>query len=217
MVKKLFITFEGIDGCGKDTQLNQLVVEARKDNNYPFGNKYSTIWITREPTQLTDSGKEIGRRIREEDVSAEDATRLYVQDRVEHSRIIESMLHHSYVFTSRYDLSTLAYQMTQGMDFETLYSMHNYGEKNGTLIPDITLVFKLDEEEANKRISNRSEIKECFEKRDFQQKLTSSLNYCIDELRKRGRTILEINANQTPENVTKEMLDKISQVLNEQE
>lgn len=215
MDKHLFITFEGIDGCGKDTQLNELLIEVRKDNNYPFGNKYSTIWITREPTQLTHPGREIAKRIREEDVSAQDATRLYVEDRIEHSRIIESVLQHSHVFTSRYDLSTLAYQMTQGMDFDTLYDMHNYGQKDGVLIPDITLVFRLPEEEANKRISSRSEIKECFEKRDFQQELISSLDYCIEELRKRGRTIVEVNANQSPQEVTQEMLEKINVVLNE--
>lgn len=212
--KNLFITFEGIDGSGKDTQLNKLIAQVREDDNFPFGDKYSNIWVTREPTKLTPQGEEICRRIREEDVPKEEATRLYVEDRIKHSRIIEQVLDHSHVFISRYDISTLSYQMTQGMDFDELYDLHKYGQKNGALIPDITLVFTLPESEANQRVSTRNGVRECFEKRDFQQELEKNTQYCIEELRKRGRVILEINADQAIENVTNEMFEKISSFLN---
>jgi len=41
--KNYFIAFEGIDGYGKDTQLEELVREIKKDVKYPFGNKYSNV------------------------------------------------------------------------------------------------------------------------------------------------------------------------------
>lgn len=214
--KNYFITFEGIDGSGKDTQLNKLVAQIREDDNYPFGDKYSRIWITREPTKLTPEGVEICRRIREGDVSKEVATRLYVGDRIKHSRIIEKQLEHSHVISSRYDISTLSYQMTQGMNFEELYEMHKFGDVDGALIPDITLIFTLPEEEAYSRVSGRDGVRECFEKRDFQQELEKNIQFCIEELRKRGRKIIEINANQPIDDVTKEMFEKINECINEQ-
>ena len=94
-----FITFEGIDGVGKDTQIYKLVEAVKEDNGHPFGNKYSNIWITREPTKITSPGKEISRLIREGDVSSEVATRLYVADRCEHTKIIKEILAHSHVFS----------------------------------------------------------------------------------------------------------------------
>lgn len=42
-----FIVFEGLDGSGKDTQLNKAVEYIRTMD------KYAQIWITREPTTNT--------------------------------------------------------------------------------------------------------------------------------------------------------------------
>ena len=212
--KKYFITFEGMDGCGKDTQLNKLVSQIREDDDYPFGNKYSTIWITREPTKIFNEGKQISKKIRDGSVTKEEATDLYVGDRIKHSRLIEEVLENSHVLCSRYDLSTLSYQMTQGMEFEDLYQRHKYGEKDGALIPDITLVFTLPEEEAYSRVSGRGQVEEFFEKRDFQKQLENNMQFCIDELRKKGRVIIEINANQPIEDVEKEMYEKIYNSIN---
>lgn len=213
MTKNLFITFEGIDGSGKDTQLNKLVEQIREDDNYPFGDKYSNIWISREPTNIFDEGRQISRKIREGSVTKEEASKLYIEDRKKHSKLISTILTHSYVLCSRYDLSTLSYQMTQGEDFEKLYNAHNYDENNGVITPDITIVFTLPEDESQKRISQRNQTREFFEKREFQQQLENNLQFCIDELKKRGRTIIEINANQSIEKVTTEMFEKIASCL----
>lgn len=55
-----FIVFEGLDGSGKDTQLNKAVDYMRTRD------KYAQIWITREPTNNTIAGKEIARRLKAE-------------------------------------------------------------------------------------------------------------------------------------------------------
>ena len=211
--KTFFISFEGIDGCGKDTQLHKLVEAIKEDDGYPFGNKYSHIWVTREPTQITESGLKISNLIRERDVSKEEATELYVADRLEHTKIIKDVLKHSHVLTSRYDLSTLAYQMTQGMDFEDLYEMHKFDEDNGCILPDLTLVFDLDVDIAFERMGNRDSATECFEKKDFQEKLKGNLNYAIDELRKKGRKILVVDASKPIDDVTLEMIKQIDKNL----
>lgn len=218
MEKTYFIAFEGIDGCGKDTQLHKLVEAIKEDDNYPFGNKYSNIWVTREPTKITTPGKTIAKLLREKEISGKDATKYFIEDRIEHSKIIKEILKHSHVLISRYDLSTLSYQMTQGMNFDELYKLHNYNKKNGCIIPDITIIFDLPVEVAFERMAKRNSEKEFFEKIDFQKRLKENLNYCIKELEKKDkRKIIIINSNQSKEETKKEMLEKISNYLKEKE
>lgn len=208
MEKTYFISFEGIDGSGKDTQLHRLVEQIREDDNYPFGNKYSNVWVTREPTNMTASGREISKEIREGDVSVEDASRLYVEDRKEHTFFIKEMLVHSHVLTSRYDVSTLMYQMTQGMSFDELYNMHGYDD-NDCIAPDLTIIFDIPADVAFERTQGRNSIQECFEKIEFQRKLVDIQNEVISKLRILGRNIIVVNANQSIEDVTSEMFEKI--------
>ena len=211
--KKYFISFEGIDGSGKDTQLNELIKQIKENDNYPFKDKYSNIWITREPTNMTKSGNEISKKIRESNVSAKEATKLYIEDRKQHTITIKQILEHSHVLTSRYDISTLTYQMTQGIPFETLYKLHNF-EKGECIIPDITLIFEIPAEIAFERIKKRGQIQECFERIEFLKKLVNIQKEVIKKLQNRGRNIIIINANQEIEKVTKEMFEKIANNIN---
>ena len=213
--KTYFIAFEGIDGCGKDTQLQKLIPILKEDDGVPFGDKFSNIWLTREPTRFTEAGREILQAIRERDVSAQEAATLFVGDRIEHSQIIRDVLKHSHVLTSRYDLSTLAYQMTQGMSFDELYDMHKYGDE-GCLIPDLTIVFDLPVDTALERMSGRDSQVEIYENKEFMDKLYEKLDFCINELRERdGRKILVVDASKSVEEVTEEMVKGISEILNE--
>ena len=128
--------------------------------------------------------------------------------------MIKQMLTHSHVIVSRFDLSTLSYQMTQGMEFDNLYRLHEYEEIEGVLMPDITIVFDVPVEIAIKRVSSRNSQLEYFEKKEFQEKIRDNLMYCVEELRKRdGRSIIIVNANQPIEDVTREMLEKIDLVV----
>lgn len=212
--RQYFISFEGMDGCGKDSMLFALTKAMRADNNGVIGNKFSHIWIAREPTRLTEHGKKIARLIRERDVSPEEASALFIADRQAHSRIIEEQLKHSHVLISRYDLSTLAYQLSDSLSFEQLYESHKYNQPDGTLIPDLTFVFDLPPEVAMARMDNRKEIVECFENLPFQKQVRKNLHYCIEQLRKKdGRAIAVINANQPIEQVEQEMINAIKEYL----
>lgn len=216
--KTLFIAFEGLDGSGKDTQLNLLLDEIKSSKNNLFGDKYSNIWVTRQPTKITPSGVTISNLIKERDVSKEEATKWFVKDRIEHSQIIREQMKHSFVLTSRCDFSTLVYQNAQGMNLDELYDMHKYGE-NGTQIPDITLVFRIPAEEGLKRIQGgRQEVpKECFEQLDFLQKCAEKENEVIPYLKEKdSRVIIEINAEQSIEEVRQEMVQKLEDWWNQE-
>ncbi len=204
----VFITFEGIDGSGKDTLIEHCI-HLIKSRPEVFGDKYSNIWITREPTKITCAGKKLAQKLKHGFASKFEAAQLFVEDRIEHSNIIKQILPYSHVLCSRYDLSTLAYQKTQGLDFEELYNMHRYNESKGTLIPNLTIYIKTDPHIAFKRIhkrnENRNENREIFETLDFQIELSKNYDFVIEKLRKRGREVITINGNTELEEVKKEL------------
>lgn len=207
-MKTLFITFEGIDGSGKDTLL-EYCIHLIKQEPEIFGDKYSNIWITREPTKITKSGKTICELLKQNSLSGEDAARLFIKDRIQHSKIIKEVLKHSYVLCSRYDLSTLAYQTAQGLNFEELYKMHKYGKANGTLIPDITVYIRTNPEIAFKRVTERNQHKEVFENLEFQKKLYENYEMIVKKLKEKGRRIMVLNGDNDLNTVKKELKENL--------
>jgi thymidylate kinase len=202
----LLVSFEGLDGSGKDEQLLALVRWV-KDND-----KYANIWVTREPTKIFEPGIEISERIRgSEMVEPHEAAVRYIEDRIMHSGIIQPMLRYSHVFSSRYDLSTLSYQRSNDVPFNDLYALHRYGKPNGTLIPHITVVCEVSPLVGLSRVGMRGSPEECFETIEFQEKVHDNLHYCITRLRELQpeRNIVIIDGEQSIEDVTAEMIDKI--------
>jgi len=108
------VAFEGLDGCGKTTQLRALVRDLRAAGH--------EVAATREPTDGPS-----GRRIREiarsgEPVSAQEELRLFFEDRRSHVRevIAPALAAGRVVVTDRYFLSTVAYQGARGLDWEEI-------------------------------------------------------------------------------------------------
>lgn len=210
----MFITFEGLDGSGKGTQLLRLQELINDHKNGFLGDKYSPVWATREPTKLTTPGRKICEGITsKEGVGAIDAANLFVYDRIlhTHNHILPRLAEGSFVLSDRYDISTLSYQLTQGISFDELYDMHKYGRSNGAIIPHLTLVFDLPVSEAQRRVNLRDEKKEQFETLEFQTLLYEKQEEAIKKLLKNQpqREIIRINANQSIDDVTNEMVTKI--------
>ena len=105
------IAFEGLDGCGKTTQIARLAESLRKAGHDPV--------VTAEPTD-----GEFGRRIRAmarggaPRVAPEEELRWFVEDRREHVArcIAPALAAGRHVLTDRYFLSTVAYQGANGLD-----------------------------------------------------------------------------------------------------
>lgn len=214
LTRPLFIDFEGIDGSGKDEQFFQVARLIRDDDNGFLGNKYSFLMSLREPSKHTSSGVFISNAIRERDVSMKEASKNYIADGIELSqKLIKQNTPYFFNLQLRHDLSR-TYQVAQGASIKDIYDAHKYGA-NGTIIPDITLYFKLPVKVAMARTAKRNGVEECFEKEEFQKKLgvahESYINYL--KVKQPNRYILTINANQSIKDVTVEVANKISDVV----
>ena len=140
----MFIVFEWLDWSWKDTQLEKTVSFLRKLN------KNLQIWITKEPTANTESGRKILERLATTWFSSgKEALELFAKDREEQTEIRKQILKHSVILSSRFDYSTFAYQWAQWVTFEEVFEAHNY-EK--ILNPDLTFIFYVNNEKIKKRL-----------------------------------------------------------------
>jgi dTMP kinase len=152
MKKNLFISFEGIEGCGKSTQ-------AKKLQEYFNQNKIENI-LTREP-----GGTEIGNKIREilltsssQNIQAITEVLLNFASRVEHCQqvIIPSLNQGKMVISDRFFDSTFAYQgFAQKIDINQINLIKKIAI--GNFVPDITFLIDLDVELAFERIKQRND------------------------------------------------------------
>ena len=151
MIKGLFITFEGADGCGKTTQLNLL-----KDY---LENKGYKVVITREP-----GAKGLGEKIREillnndGEVSNRCESFLFLADRAQNIDIIvkPAIDEGKIVLCDRHTDSTVAYQgYGRGLDIEQINMLNRIATNN--IKPDLTLVFDVDIETSMKRVGNQQD------------------------------------------------------------
>jgi dTMP kinase len=147
----IFITFEGIDGCGKTSQLELLAAH--------FAAREIPCLATREP-----GGTALGLRLREAlldpahaPVEPEAELLLYAADRAQHVRqlIRPALAAGRVVLSDRYADATEAYQgYGRGFDLELVRSLNELA--TGHLAPDLTLLFDLEVEAGLERVGRRS-------------------------------------------------------------
>jgi len=146
----LFITFEGIDGCGKSTQLRMLASELRL--------RGCEVVSTREP-----GGTPLGNRLRhalldiEEQVDPVAELLVFAADRAQHVRaLLRPALESNHVVLSdRYADATAAYQGA-GRGFPEELISEVIALATGGLMPELTLVFDLTVDESVRRAQARS-------------------------------------------------------------
>lgn len=152
----MFIVFEGIDGSGKGTQIKLL-----KEYLETLG---KNVWITAEPSNSKE-GLQIRRILKGEEklLGPREMAVLYARDRKKHvQEIKEHEILGDIVISDRYYVSTYAYQ---GKDFPEEELHFLYDLNRDFPIPDISILLDLPVEKALKRIENRGELQEIFEKR----------------------------------------------------
>ncbi len=145
-MKPLFITMEGIDGCGKSTQAALL---ARWMKRQGFD-----VLRTKEP-----GGTTVGKRLRNiilrgERLSPMAELFLYLADRAEHvnSVILPALKQGETVISERFSHSSLAYQgYGRGLDLGLISRLDAVA--TGGLRPGITLLLHISAEKAMARLA----------------------------------------------------------------
>jgi dTMP kinase len=145
-----FITFEGIDGCGKSTQMRMLASELRL--------RGLEVVTTREP-----GGTNLGTLLRKVLLDAEEQVDplaellLYAADRAQHVRtLVRPALDSGHVVLSdRYADATAAYQGA-GRGFPAELISQLIALATGGLMPDLTLIFDLTVDESQRRAQHRA-------------------------------------------------------------
>ena len=186
--KGILITFEGIDGSGKSTQIRKLKSFIKKNNikNFIF---------TREP-----GGSELGNKVKNllinnnnnSIISKEAQILLLIAARYEHyEKLIAPLLKkNKIVISDRYQDSTFAYQCENNKNLHDLLTNLNYLLFKG-FQPGLTILLDINPNVSLKRISKRK-TNNAFDKKTlyFYKKVRSSYL----KLAKKNSRIKVINA-----------------------
>jgi dTMP kinase len=148
-VSGAFLTFEGIDGCGKSTQLRLVASELRLGG--------MEVVATREP-----GGTALGTRLRAALLDAEESVDplaellIFAADRAQHVRtLVRPALESGHIVLSdRYADATVAYQGA-GRGFPPELVAQVVALATGGLKPDLTIVFDVPVAECIARTRRR--------------------------------------------------------------
>jgi dTMP kinase len=160
-----FITFEGIDGCGKSTQLRMLTSELRV--------RGLPVIATREP-----GGTPLGQKLRAALLDVKEAVDpltellVFAADRAQHVRkhLLPALERNQIVLSDRYADATVAYQGA-GRGFKPELIEEIVQLATDGLKPDLTLLFDLSVADAairtRKRVQNKRTDRLDVENEDF--------------------------------------------------
>jgi len=199
-----FITFEGIEGCGKSTQ-------AKKLHEYFIAQNIASI-LTREPggTPASESIRAI--LIDEKIAKLEAKTELFLNfaARLEHvEKLIKPQLQQNkIVISDRFFDSTYAYQGSAfGLDEDLIDAVKKMAIQD--FVPDITFLIDVPVKTAFARIVNRSDNNR-YEKlgQEFHQKVRDGFL----QLAKKNPRIKVIDGTKTLQEISAEIIQTLTSI-----
>ena len=151
-MKAPFVTFEGMEGSGKTTQLGLL-------SEHLAARNISHV-VTREPggTPLADEIRQLLLSSREERVFPETELLLYEAARAQHVRAVihPALSSGKAVLCDRFCDATTVYQgFSRGIDASRIEGLNSFA--SGELVPDLTFLFDIDPEDGILRLHGRGE------------------------------------------------------------
>ncbi|RLA63863.1 MAG: dTMP kinase [Epsilonproteobacteria bacterium] len=186
----MYILFEGIDTCGKSTQINLIA------------KKYSDVLITHEP-----GGTSFGQKAREilllDSLTSKRAELLlFLADRAEHYEEVIAKNKDKTIISDRGFLSGIGYALANGdFDFEELLHLNTFALEGH--FPDKIILFLTDIETLTQRTSEKKldgiELRGLEYLIDVQNKMQESL-------KKLDIDYLEIDATDSIENIHQKIL-----------
>lgn len=201
----LFISFEGVDGAGKTTQVNLLADYLRT-----LGRE---VVVTREP-----GGTALGTQIRamlltanpDEEISSRTEALLFAADRAQHvSEVIRPALEHgAIVITDRYLDSSLAYQSGgRELTADDIRTLSMWATNN--LLPARTYLLDIDPRASHTRLEHAEDRMESAGD-DFQQRTRTAFLELAAAQPQRFRVI---DAQQSVEKIAGLICDDVANLL----
>jgi len=196
----MFISVEGIEGCGKSTLVKGL-------GQYLHLKNIEYV-ITKEPGS-TSIGKILRTILLDRNQKIDPLTELTMMfsDRLDHlDKVIKPSLEKGkIVISDRYIDSTYAYQGAGRGISKTI--IDNLVRNTEIMLPDRTILLDLDPEVGLKRASLRNELDRFeLEKLDFHKRLRKSFLDAADDNPNR---FLIVDAKQEPDNILQLVINKL--------
>jgi len=183
-----FVVFEGIENCGKSSQIIE-IGRLLTEKKIPH-------FLTYEPT---DRFRQIRAELSHSQggLNGLDLQKLFIEDRARHLQadIIPAINQGKIVICDRYYHSTIVYGLIEGADFKSLLSIQ---KTRDFLKPDLTIWFRISPEEAQKRGSSSGKPKERFDNKlvELNTAYTNIFQFHQDDL-----PMSAVNASENKQNV----------------
>ena len=199
----MFITFEGIDGVGKSTQLDMLekhlIAQGRE------------VVRTLEP-----GGTELGQEVRhlllhrKGDVAPRSEALLYAADRAHHveTKIKPALASGKVVLSDRYFDSSVAYQgAARELEVQEVKDISLWAIDR--LLPDLTVLLDLPAQEAMNRRGNKGTEPDRLEREqvEFFERARDEYLRMANEPR-----FLVVDANLSPEEIHSQVLERVAKL-----
>jgi dTMP kinase len=202
-----FLSFEGIEGSGKTTQITELEAHLK--------NKNKRVLILREP-----GGTVFGEKLREAILGSTSPLHplaechLFLASRAQllKEKILPFLLEeNSVVILDRYMDSTIAYQgFARGLGLETVLTLHQHDPLS--LLPHRTYFLDIDVKTSHERQKIRGQAKDYFEseKEEFYQKLVDGYREVAALFPDR---VLKIDASVDPGSVKAQIMKDLAKFV----
>ena len=201
----MFITLDGIDGVGKSTQIKRLL-------GYFEAIGEETL-LVRDPGTTRIGGK-LRELLLESDLELHRRTEamLFMASRCEMVEpiLLPAIADGKTVISDRFLLANVVYQSVGGVvQPDLLWKMGRLA--NGGLMPDLTILLDMPAQRSMERLGNE---KDRMESRgvDYMEEVRQAF---LQQLPHSSDNTLVINADQSPEDVSREMLAKVKEILDE--
>jgi len=205
--KGLFITFEGLDGSGKTTQMEIL-------SDYLKNRRFDVV------TTMEPGGTKIGQKIRKilldkknHDISPLAETLLFLASRAElvSEVIVPALREGKIVLCDRFFDSTVVYQgIARGLGEKEILKMNLWA--TGGVVPDITFLLSVKVSKGKKRMydADKKTDRIELEKDSFKEKIYRGY---LDIAKKNKDRIVIIDGEDSIENISEEIKNKVCEYL----